>query len=456
MDVGFETIGNATLICHDRGPVLVTDPWFVGDAYFGSWNLSHEIPDELVQSLRHCRFVWVSHGHPDHLSMDSLAQLRGKAILVPDHAGGRIRDALASSGFAVTVLPDRRWVPLSERIKVMSIADYNQDGILLADVGGRLVVNLNDACDRGWRGTVKRVVREYDISFLLRLSGFGDADMMNLFDEEDERLVPKAARRVPVGRSISWSTRQFGTRYFIPFSSMHRYQRADSLWANEHTTDLDDYRQGFESTTTELLPAFVRYDCARDSCEEIAPPPRELRVRQPEEFGDHWADCLDTADRRTASGYFRSISHLESHFDFVNLRVGGEDNVIELAGSRFDRGITFEAPRHSLMKAINGETFDDMLIGNFMRTTLHGTARHEGLYPHFTPYVAKYADNGRARSEDELAAYRRTYRQRASFEYLRHRIERRSMDVIRSAVSVDSLTYQQARRGYRILTGARR
>src|SRR5687767_5697306 len=51
MDIGFETIGNATLICHDQKPMLVTDPWFVGPAYFGSWTLSHEIPEQQRQAI---------------------------------------------------------------------------------------------------------------------------------------------------------------------------------------------------------------------------------------------------------------------------------------------------------------------------------------------------------------------------------------------------------------------
>ena len=37
MQLGFETIGNATLIAFDEGPVLATDPWISGSAYFGSW-----------------------------------------------------------------------------------------------------------------------------------------------------------------------------------------------------------------------------------------------------------------------------------------------------------------------------------------------------------------------------------------------------------------------------------
>ena len=36
MHTGFETIGNACLIFHDERPVLATDPWRIGPAYFGS------------------------------------------------------------------------------------------------------------------------------------------------------------------------------------------------------------------------------------------------------------------------------------------------------------------------------------------------------------------------------------------------------------------------------------
>ena len=51
MDIGFETIGNATVVVHDDGPVLATDPWVRGSAYFGSWGLSHEIPPDLDASI---------------------------------------------------------------------------------------------------------------------------------------------------------------------------------------------------------------------------------------------------------------------------------------------------------------------------------------------------------------------------------------------------------------------
>ena len=99
MEAGFETIGNATLICYDRAPVLVTDPWIVGSAYFGSWILSHEIPAEQMNAIKNCEYVWISHGHPDHLSVESLNMLRNKKILLPDHVGSRIVDVMRQEWF---------------------------------------------------------------------------------------------------------------------------------------------------------------------------------------------------------------------------------------------------------------------------------------------------------------------------------------------------------------------
>jgi hypothetical protein len=67
------------------------------------------------------------------------------------------------------------------------------------------------------------------------------------------------------------------------------------------------------------------------------------------------------------------------------------------------------------MAAVGFRVFDDLLIGNFMKTTLVGDwhARNAaGLYPDFTPFVCKYADNGGARSAAELAAYFAEYRRR--------------------------------------------
>lgn len=48
------TIGNATLLAYEKSkPILAADPWLgeEDEAYFGSWNLSHKIPQSLKDDI---------------------------------------------------------------------------------------------------------------------------------------------------------------------------------------------------------------------------------------------------------------------------------------------------------------------------------------------------------------------------------------------------------------------
>lgn len=446
MDVGFETIGNATLICHDKSPVLVTDPWLIDSPYFGSWTLGHEIPDEQWEAVKGCEFVWISHGHPDHLSIKSLKLLSDKKILLPDHVGGRIADDLRRLGFNVVVLKDRVWTKLSPRISVLCIPDYNQDAVLLVNVGGTLVVNLNDTSPRGWGPFVKKTVRKYKTTFLLAQFGFGDADMINFFDETGARIEPRAALKLPVGPTIARVAESFGIKYIIPFSSLHKYQRSDSAWATQYLTPLDAYSVGFQSNQCEILPAYVRYDCSSMDLEEIRPAEVPDAIVDPKEFGDDWSETLETKEVQRLKSYFSQISYLGRHIDFINFRVGEQDNIIELRQGNFQKGIVFETPRRSLMQAVRFEIFDDLLIGNFMKTRLVGNWPASRLYPDFTPYVAKYADNGRAKTAQQLHEYFRAYRYRAPVDYLRHRLQFRAASIVRNHVDSSSGWYHLAQK----------
>jgi hypothetical protein len=455
MDIGFDTIGNATVICYDRQPILVTDPWVQGSAYFGSWTHSHIIPEEQMAAILGSRFIWFSHGHPDHLNPESIDLFRDRHILLPDHYGGRIATDLKNNGYKVRILPDKQWVPLSPRIKVLCIADYNQDAILLIDVNGRLLVNLNDASDHGWSSYVKRVVTRYRKSFLLALCNYGSADMINMFDEQGVRIPRDGAKAVPLGVALALATKTFGTSGVVPFSSFHKYQRTDSVWVNEYTSSPAEYAIGFQSDTSELLPAFIRYRCDDDRYSEIGPAETASQQFAPEYFGDNWTDQLEQDDVSKVKDYFSSISHLERCLDFITVRVGKKDSVIEFKKRRFNRGITFEAPRHSFMTAVRYKVFDDLLIGNFMKTTLHGKWPRTRLYPDFSPYVAKYADNGGAKSKQELDKYFSEYRRRTGImDYFRHLVIAHSEHIFRLYVPRGSPLFHVTRKVYWHLKGA--
>ena len=144
---GLSTIGNATLIAYDDKPILATDPWFgdVDPAYFGSWVCSHEIPENYKQDILKSKYLWFSHGHPDHTNPVSLERLKNNRILLPDHYGSRIYNDLVKIGYDVQILKDKKWYQLSKNIRIQCVANWIQDSILFVEINDKIFVNLNDA-----------------------------------------------------------------------------------------------------------------------------------------------------------------------------------------------------------------------------------------------------------------------------------------------------------------------
>lgn len=450
MDLGFETCGNATLVVHDRDtPVLVTDPWVSGLQYFGSWSLPYRLSREQCAAWPRARWVWVSHGHPDHLNLESLQSFRGATILVPAHRGGRIAADLRAAGFNVLDLQDGRWLTLSDRVRLLCFADWNQDATAVIAVGERCgILNLNDGLALGHRAQVLAALAPFRRRFVLRLVNYGDADMMNYFTESGERIPPPAARKKPLGLDYSALLKDWGGTHTAPFSCHHRYSRTDSSWAAAYATPLEDHTAGFNSARGELIPGYFSYDALADRITELPAEPLPARYHEPAEFGDDWSQPLEAGDVRALGEYFSRFERLRRKFEFINCRVGGRDNLIGLGG-RKGVGITFEVPRGSLMCAIRYEIFDDLLIGNFMKTTLHGGPR--SLYPDFAPYVPKYGDNGRAFSGGELDEYFAAYRREAGFQGWMDRMRVESSRRIRSALAANPALYVAARSVYRRL-----
>lgn len=433
------------VIAHDGEPILTTDAWINADAYFGSWGHDFHIPSEQMSSIRQAKFHWFSHGHPDHLNIASLPDLTSGTLLLSDHFGSRMKHDLEQQGHTVRVLKDFEWVQLSPRIKALSIANANQDSCLLIDVGGHLVINLNDAPDLGWSRFIRNVAKRYAHSYLLTLTAWSGADMANFFKPDGSRLHSFESYRKPIAPRYQASAAKYGARSVIPFSSFHRYQRTDSVWANALVPEVEDYLADADPRRAPILPPFVRIDAETNDIAPLHPGRTELRVRNPEEFGDSWSDVLDVADRRKLEAYFQQKEVLRDHFGFIGLRVGGRDHTIDLNPRLRSKGIVFEAPRNSLMTSVNCHVFDDMLIGNFMKTTLHGV---ESLYPNFSPVVAKYADNGGAQSRDELRAYFRHYRARDPLGFWFAWAENNAETIFRRAVREDSALFRSAKKIY--------
>src|ERR1700758_121708 len=319
----FETIGSAIVIAYDDRPVLTTDAWIEGDAYFGSWGLDYQIPSAQMQAIQDAQYHWFSHGHPEHTNIASLPMLTKGEFLLSAHYGNRIKRELTAAGYRVRVLPDREWIELSKGIRVYSIANQNQDSLLLIDVNGRLIINQNDSPEFGECFRVRRMAKHFKEVYMLQLHGWGGADMLNLFDPTGQKLTSIEEKRRPIAPRAQISARTMGARKVIPFSSFHRYQREDSAWANDLIPELEDYYIGAIKNWPEILPAFVRVDCETGEITTINPPRSPRIVKKPEDFGDSWADQLTAEDKLVIRRYSTAREALRKNFGFIEVSSGG-------------------------------------------------------------------------------------------------------------------------------------
>ena len=415
--IGAQTIGNATEIAYDGFPVVATDPWLGADhfAYFGSWYLPYEIPQNIYQDILSSKYIFFSHGHPDHLNPDSIHKFKKNIILLGDHVGNRIYKDLTSQGFQVKILKERVWTELSKNVSIMSISTKIQDTILILKIKNDIFINLNDAGPMNYR-FIKKIIKNYKRKFLLSISGWGDADMINFYDENDNFIEPLAAKKHPVGDYLSLIAKLLSANYVIPFSSFHEYQREDSIWANKYVTPLSEYKNGIHKEINFVEP-FAFIDCDKPDCiKSLELVKSNPIIKKSSQFDDNWNDSLEFEDKKIIKNYFAKFEVLRKNIGFINFIVGKKEFNLKMDGP-VKKGITFELPRNSLVEACKYSIFDDLLIGNFMKTRLHNLS---GLYdPHinFNQIVPKYGDNGQAYSEEEITNYEKEYAKRMGIEY---------------------------------------
>ena len=414
--LGVQTIGNATLIAYDGTPVLSTDPWMGRDhyAYFGSWHLPYNIPDNIREDVIKSEYIWFSHGHPDHINPDSLNLFKNNKILVSEHFGGRIYNDLKSENFNITILKDRQWINLSKNVAVMSIVTKLQDTILLLKIKDDVFINLNDAglCSSRF---IKKVISKFRRKFLLSIASF-EADMINFFDQDNNFIKPAIAEKYSAGEYLSILANVLDAKYIIPFSTFHEYQREDSIWVNKYIYPIGKIYQGISKKHIYIKPfSFINSD-KDDDFITLNIEKKKLEIKSSKLFGDNWKDELSIEDKKIVEEYFKKFLSFKEKIGFISFIIGGKELNLKFDGPS-SKGISFELPRNSLVTACKNRVFDDLLIGNFMKTKLYNLRSLYDPNINFTYDICKVGDNGQAYSKEELEKYKNYYAKKMGKEY---------------------------------------
>ena len=409
------TCGNATLIIEkDDRPIIATDPWLHNHtAYFGSWATTHKIPDFHLSLLQKVPYIWISHFHPDHLNLRSLLKInaKDKKILLSYQYSNRIANDLRNAGIDVIVLPPRKYINLEEDFELATFPILSSvDSGLIIKYKNNLIVNLNDTlCDPS-KDFLKKEISKSKNSLLLKLAGYGDADMINIFDEKNRFIEPIAASKPAPGMLLTSQAKKINCTHAMHFSSFHKYVRLDSLWANKYTTPQHDLKRGWDNKVGyfEEFSSIEINDNGFKKINSKYPEVNDIEINSPEKFGDYWDQDLKKKDFNIIKDYLNSIEKI-SKVSFM-IKVGSKIVSSNSNTSKIKQSPIFilHAPRNSLVKAIKLNIFDDLLIGNFAKLIV--PSNYYSNYRNLLKIPAKYIDNIGIKDANELKKFLWIYR----------------------------------------------
>jgi CMP-N-acetylneuraminate monooxygenase len=199
--------------------VLLTDPWLDGPAFLGAW--APYPPHEVSGTDLRPDAILITHEHSDHFHEPTLRLFdRQTPIYVPDFPNQRMAKRLAALGF-VDVRPVRfgDTVDIADgswRITAYEPESYWNDAVLLIDIDGFRILDINDA---GVNARIARMVSPVDVvavQFSAGASGY-PWTWTHLTDEQKIAISAQACSGKL--QLIREAARLYGAAAVLPFAS---------------------------------------------------------------------------------------------------------------------------------------------------------------------------------------------------------------------------------------------
>lgn len=239
-------IGHAALLAEARGIRILSDPWWRGPCFGAQWWVWPR-PDLVPLEQAPVDFVYLSHGHHDHLHPGTLATLSGRPTLLVAKSLGLAAGLREMVDFPVREIGEDETVELGDGITAGIWPTYGGDSLMWISDGDQVLVNANDALHSAPRDVqdvfVKRLKERFprvDYFFC----GFATASHFpNCYEVPGVDRVATARRRQHYFNEQWLSLAEaLKPRFAYPFAGDVAFFEEDLFWLNgalHNDSDLD-------------------------------------------------------------------------------------------------------------------------------------------------------------------------------------------------------------------------
>ncbi len=137
-------INHSSLIVTDTKTRILCDPWYKGTAFQDGWSLLHDKSHDINDL--DFNFIWISHEHPDHFSIETILSLdKPTKFIYQKTSDKKVKKFLEAKGHEVMELEDSKTVKLNEIELTLFICDGYDSSLLFKFSDGKTFLNVNDA-----------------------------------------------------------------------------------------------------------------------------------------------------------------------------------------------------------------------------------------------------------------------------------------------------------------------
>ena len=243
-------VGHASVLIEAAGIAVLSDPWWRGPCFGAQW-WTFPLPAPEVLDHIELDYIYISHGHHDHLHGGTLSTLNKRTkVLVSSQL--ELAASIRELGFEVIEVADDQDLSLGNGVYCRIMQTHSGDTLMTLTDGREVCVNLNDslhsASDAVQREFVSRLRAIHPrIDYLF--CGYGIASHFpNCYEVPGKGREATTARRQRYFnrqwiKLIEWLRPGFG----FPFAADVVFFENDLFWANEATHNAERPTVAFEA-----------------------------------------------------------------------------------------------------------------------------------------------------------------------------------------------------------------
>ena len=229
-------INHASVKFNLNNKTILTDPWYQGSVFHNGWKLIYENKkEEILNHIKSLDYIYISHEHPDHFSVNFFLDEDYKKILLKNKTkilfqktlDKRVFSFLKKNNYDVIEIDERKPYAINENIEINIIKFGYIDSALIIKTDEIKILNLND-CPLNESTEIKKFKKKFG-KFDILLSQFSYAAWKG--GRENYKYRREAAlKKIELLNRVS---NLLECKYVIPFASHIYFSNELNFYMND-------------------------------------------------------------------------------------------------------------------------------------------------------------------------------------------------------------------------------